>query len=56
MKIDEATINHNAVRLVKGMAYEAWETSDIEHFPQMQIAYVNGVMELAEELKKVLRE
>ena len=57
MKIDEACINHNAVRLIND--FEMWDlTSDSkpdENMRIMSLGYVKGIMEFAEVLKEVLR-
>ena len=56
MKITEDCINHNALRLIRDVAGECWTGSEMEHYPQMLLAYIHGVTDLAEELKKVLSE
>lgn len=57
MKIDEASINHNVVRLVGGLLpFEmADRTDDTDNLRIMSLGYVQGVCELADELKKVLK-
>ena len=56
MKIDEASINHNTVRLIKSL--DLWnmigETDN--ELRIMAIGYIQGVCDLADELKKVLAE
>lgn len=58
MKIDEASINHNVVRLVKDL--NPWdmsgETEGEDRLRIMALGYVQGVCDLADELKKVLAE
>lgn len=57
MKIDEACINHNVVRLID--EFEMWDlTSDSgldENMRIMALGYIKGLTELAETLKEVLR-
>ena len=58
MKIDEASINHNAVRLIKSL--NIWEMLDAtdsdNNLRIMSLGYIQGVCELADELKQVLAE
>lgn len=58
MKIDEASINHNAVRLIKEL--QIWDMFDATESDNnlriMALGYVQGVCELADELKQVLAE
>ena len=58
MKITESDINHNAVRLIKGL--QIWdmfdETESDNNLRIMALGYVQGVCELADELKQVLKE
>lgn len=54
MKIDEATINHNVVRLIK--EFELWEIRDTEegnHARIMALGYISGIIDMAEALKEV---
>ena len=57
MRIDEACINHNVVRLINDL--EMWNrTSDSrldENMRIMALGYIKGITELAEILKEVLR-
>lgn len=57
MKIDEACINNNVVRLID--EFEMWDlTSDSgldENMRIMALGYVKGLTELADALKEVLR-
>ena len=59
MKIDEATINHNAMRLIKD---EVCMTCDIDINAEdgkiwlmESIREINGILKLADELKEVLK-
>ena len=58
MKIDEASINHNAVRLIKDL--NIWTmgdpTPDDDNLRIMALGYIDGICDLASELKKVLAE
>ena len=59
MKIDEASINHNAIRLISDTTEAFWDTIDDEKTSELNIArlgYIDGVLCLASELKKVLKE
>lgn len=53
MKIDEASINHNALRLIANMVSTTWEMTD-ERQKDLALGYIVGVTELAGELKEVL--
>lgn len=59
MKIDEACINHNAVRLINeivGCPYEyAEQDKNADYFRLLTIGAVRGVIEMAEAMKKVLK-
>lgn len=56
MKITEADIDHNAVRLIKELLpWEMCDETDSDgNLRIMALGYMQGVCELAEELKKVL--
>lgn len=59
MKIDEASINHNAVKLIKNAADVIWDT-DYENdqgcrAAAVQLAYVCGIADMAETMKEVLK-
>lgn len=58
MKIDEATINHNVVRLCKDLLpFDMCDRTDAEdNLRIMSLGYIQGVCDLAEELKRVLAE
>lgn len=57
MKIDEASINHNVVRLVRDLLpFDMAERTDSDdNLRIMSLGYVQGVCDLADELKKVLK-
>ena len=59
MKIDEACINHNALRCISeeiGSPYEyAEEDATSDHIRLITLGYVNGVLALADALKEVLK-
>ena len=58
MKIDEACVDHNAVMLIKDLTTCLYDMVDGEHdrtFALMTLANILGVIEMAEELKKVLK-
>ena len=56
MKIDELSIDHNAIRLIKDLSlWDMCERTDgDDNFRIMSLGYIQGVCDLAEELKKVL--
>lgn len=58
MKIDEACINHNALRLINkivGIPYEYGDQDEsADHCRLMTLGEVSGVLEMAEAMKKVL--
>ena len=58
MKIDEACINHNAVRLIKEVTDASWEYLEDKDKNGILInqGFVNGITTFAEELKKVLKQ
>lgn len=56
MKIDEASINHNALRLIKDTII--WELSADEKMHDVQLmtlGYIEGITEMAEALKEALK-
>lgn len=59
MKIDEACINHNVVRLVDEMVSELYEFTDkSDSMDNMRVATlgeIRGMCQLANALKEVLR-
>lgn len=59
MKIDENTINHNALRLCGNVSEDTWDiVSDTENAEKRAIArvgYINGVYDMANAMKKVLK-
>lgn len=61
MKIDESSINHNAMRMIKeivGIPSEYCDTidHDADGFRIAPLGAVYGVIMLADELKKLLKE
>ena len=60
MKIDEACINHNAVRLINeivGIPYEYGDQDEsADHCRLLTLGEVRGVLEMAEAMKEVLSE
>ena len=59
MKIDENTINHNALRLCGNVSEDVWDiVSDNENAEKRAIArlcYINGVYDMANAMKEVLK-
>lgn len=60
MKIDEACIDHNAVRLINeivGIPYEYGDQDEsTDHLRLLTIGTVRGVLDMAEAMKEVLSE
>ena len=57
MKITEDCINHNAIRLISENN-NPWETCDLKDGDNIRIAmlgYIQGVTDMAEALKEVLK-
>ena len=59
MRIDEACINHNAVRLINeivGIPYEYGDQDEsTDHLRLLTLGAVRGVLDMAETMKKVLK-
>ena len=59
MKIDEACINHNVVRLVDDMTFSLYEYADEtpndDHKRIATLCEIRGICDLANALKEVLR-
>ena len=59
MKIDEACINHNAVRLINeimGSPYEyGGQDESTDHLRLLTLGEVRGVLEMTEAMKEVLK-
>jgi hypothetical protein len=61
MKIDEACINHNAIRLIRDLIDTRYELIDNDKPAQergytlMTLGEIAGVIEMAEAIKEVLR-
>lgn len=61
MKIDESSINHNAIRVINeiiGIPYEYCEKSnnDSDGMRLLSLGGIYGVIMLADELKKLLKD
>lgn len=61
MKIDEKSINHNAVRMIKDLIESRYEMIDIDKksrergFLLMTIGEIAGIIEMADAMKEVLK-
>ena len=61
MKVDEATINHNAVRIITDLTEENWDMIDGERKDEergyflMNLGEIRGVCLMAQALKEVLK-
>ena len=59
MKIDESSINHNALRLISESVSELYEftgqTDAEDHTRLVALVEIRGITVFAEELKKLLR-
>lgn len=60
MKIDEACINHNALRLINEIVESPYEYCDqdetTDHLRLLTLGAVRGVLDMAEAMKGVLSE
>lgn len=60
MKIDEACINHNALRLINEIVESPYEYGDqdesTDHLRLLTLGAVRGVLDMAEAMKGVLSE
>lgn len=58
-KIDESTINHNAVRLIDNIASDFVDTNIAEcsgnRYTAITIGYIKGICDMANAMKKVLK-
>ena len=54
MKIDEITINHNVVRLVKEALEEYYDSGALPEVADDEMDYIRGVLALADALREVL--
>lgn len=57
MKIDKSCIDHNANRLVNEIVLYMWDNlknENREEVALVNLAYIRGVMDMAEAMKKVL--
>lgn len=59
MKIDESSINHNALRLISESVSELYDftgqTDAEDHIRLVALGEIRGITVFAEELKKLLR-
>lgn len=59
MKIDENSINHNAVRLINDIVSGFVDTDSIEcssdRYKAITIGYVKGICDMANAMKEVLK-
>lgn len=59
MKIDESSINHNALRLCSNVSKEVWyaviDEENAEERAIARLAYINGVYDMANAMKDVLK-
>ena len=57
MKIDEASINHNACRLIDELTAGIYDISekDDEHSRALILGNIRGVIEMANAMKEVLK-
>lgn len=57
MKIDINSINHNAILLIGAASEAVWDMSGEDAKEAvMQLAYIEGVLDMATNLKRVLNE
>ena len=56
MKIDEGSINHNAVRLIKDAVEDIWEMdlAGDNKDAIIRLAYIDGIISMANVMKEVL--
>ena len=55
MKIDELSIDHNALKLIEENTTDTWGVEPDSHINKEVIMYINGVLDLAKKMKEVLR-
>lgn len=60
MKIDEASINHNAMNIISGLVTDSYSMIDDKTDEErgiflMTIGEIKGVIDLADEMKKALK-
>lgn len=55
MKIDEASINHNALRLIKDIISEPYEYKDDANNYMMTLCILYGVIQMADAMKEILK-
>lgn len=56
MKIDEMSIDHNALKCIEDAVTDVWGLEADCVINKDAVMYIRGVLDLANELKKVLRE
>lgn len=61
MKIDESSINHNAMRMIKEVVGNPWEycdngDNDVDGCRIVTLGAVYGILLLVDELKQVLKQ
>ena len=59
MKIDEACINHNVVRIIDDIVSNVWDMSgedgSDDHWRLIALGEICGIIDLAKSLKEVLK-
>lgn len=55
MKIDELSIDHNALRLIEAATTDAWGIEADAVVNKEIVMYINGVMDMVKALKEVLK-
>lgn len=58
MKIDEANINHNAVRLIDEIVTDFVDDNLVEcdsNYKEITIGYIKGICDMADAMKKALK-
>lgn len=54
MKIDEASINHNALRLIEDLVDDRYEYRDLPDYMRMTLGEIGGIIMMAKAMKEVL--
>jgi hypothetical protein len=58
MKIDESTINHNAVRLIDDIVTDFVDNNLVEcdsNYKEITIGYIKGICDMATAMEEVLK-
>ena len=58
MKIEESTINHNAVRLIDDIVTDFVDNNLVEcdsNYKEINIGYIKGICDMANAMKEVLK-